>query len=171
MGTEEYIPLASHFQIPIVVTGFEPVDILSGILKCIEMLENNRTGVENAYSRSVRPEGNRAAQELLREVFVRSDRKWRGIGTIPGSGLELADGYREFDSMAKFKLQPAQSESAGPCIAGEILTGRRKPSECPAFGTLCKPESPLGAPMVSTEGACSAYYRYSRKTMGESKKV
>ena len=167
MGTREYIPLASHFQIPIVVTGFEPVDILLGIQKCIDMLEHKRTGVENAYSRSVRPEGNQAAQELLREVFDRADRTWRGIGTIPGSGLELAAAYREFNAIEKLKLHPEKSEQAGPCIAGEILTGRRKPSECQAFGIRCKPESPLGAPMVSNEGACSAYYRYSRKKGGE----
>jgi hydrogenase expression/formation protein HypD len=148
-----------------VVTGFEPVDILLGIQQCILMLEQKRSGVENAYSRSVKPEGNRAAQELLREVFVRADRKWRGIGSIPGSGLSLADAYRKFDAIEKFELHPGETEDAESCIAGEILTGRLKPSDCPAFGTLCKPENPLGAPMVSTEGACSAYYRYSRNKM------
>jgi hydrogenase expression/formation protein HypD len=165
MGTQEYIPLATHHKIPIVVTGFEPVDILLGIQQCILMLEQKRSGVENAYSRSVKPEGNRAAQELLREVFVRADRKWRGIGSIPGSGLSLADAYRKFDAIEKFELHPGETEDAESCIAGEILTGRLKPSDCPAFGTLCKPENPLGAPMVSTEGACSAYYRYSRNKM------
>jgi hydrogenase expression/formation protein HypD len=168
MGTGEYIPLSSQYKIPIVITGFEPVDILLGIHKCIEMLEQGRPGVENAYSRSVKPEGNRAARELLQEIFVRADRKWRGIGTIPGSGLRLAEAYRKFDAQERFKLHFEETEEAKPCIAGEILTGRKKPSECSAFGTLCKPENPLGAPMVSTEGACSAYYRYSSINMAES---
>jgi hydrogenase expression/formation protein HypD len=162
MGTTQYIPLASHFKIPIVVTGFEPVDILLGIRMCIDMLEQNRPGVANAYSRSVKPEGNPAAQELLQEIFVPTDRKWRGIGTIPGSGLEFADAYREFDAMEKHELYPNDTKEDLACIAGEILTGRKKPSECAAFGNRCKPENPLGAPMVSTEGACAAYYRYGR---------
>ena len=164
MGTQEYIPLASKYKIPIVVTGFEPVDILLGIHKCIIMLEQKRSGVENAYARSVRPEGNPAAQELLREVFVRVDRKWRGIGAIPGSGLGLSDAYLKYDATLKFKLQSVGTEEPELCMAGEILTGRKKPSQCPAFGTRCKPEKPLGAPMVSTEGACSAYYRYKKQT-------
>lgn len=167
MGTHEYIPLASQYKIPIVVTGFEPVDILLGIRKCIEMLEQNQPGVENAYARSVRPEGNLAARELLREVFVRVDRRWRGIGAIPGSGLGLADAYLEFDATLRFDIEVTETEEPEICMAGEILTGRKKPSDCPAFGTLCKPEKPLGAPMVSTEGACSAYYRYSRRSMAE----
>lgn len=168
MGTEEYIPLSSQYRIPIVITGFEPVDILLGIHKCVEMLEQGRPGVENAYSRSVKPEGNRAARELLQEIFVPADRKWRGIGTIPGSGLRLADAYRKFDALDRFNLHVEETEEAKTCIAGEILTGRKKPSDCSAFGTLCKPENPLGAPMVSTEGACSAYYRYSSTKMAES---
>lgn len=167
MGTREYIPLAINYKIPIVVTGFEPVDILLGIRACIDMLEKEGPGVENAYSRSVKPEGNRAAQDLLQEVFVRADRNWRGIGTIPGSGLELADAYRQFDAREKFELHIDTAGQAGPCIAGEILTGRLKPSDCPAFGKQCKPENPLGAPMVSNEGACSAYYRYNKSKMLE----
>ena len=168
MGTHEYIPLASQFKIPIVITGFEPVDILQGIFLCIEMLEQNRPGVEIAYSRSVRPDGNKAARELLKEVFAPADRKWRGIGIIPGSGLDLVEAYREYDAMAKFGLHLEEKEEAKHCIAGEILTGRLKPSDCTAFGTECKPENPLGAPMVSSEGACSAYYRYSRAKIAKS---
>ncbi|MEA3461723.1 MAG: hydrogenase formation protein HypD [Bacteroidota bacterium] len=165
MGTREYIPLASQYKLPIVVTGFEPVDILLGIQVCIDMLEKKRTGVENAYLRSVKPEGNPAARELLQEVFVPVDRKWRGIGTIPGSGLGLTDSYLKFDASLKFDLQDVEAEEANACLAGEVLTGRKKPSDCPAFATRCRPEHPLGAPMVSTEGACSAYYRYNRSSM------
>lgn len=163
MGTREYIPLASEYNIPIVVTGFEPVDILLGIQKCLEMLELNYSGVENAYSRSVRPEGNPPAKELLQEVFVRVHRKWRGIGTIPESGLGLSRAYEQFDAVKKFDLQLIEAEETTNCLAGEILTGRKTPSDCSSFGTLCKPEKPLGAPMVSSEGACSAYYRYKIK--------
>jgi hydrogenase expression/formation protein HypD len=170
MGTREYLPLASKYKIPIVVTGFEPVDILLGIHTCINMLEQKRSGVENAYVRSVKPEGNLAAQALLKEVFVRVDRKWRGIGTIPGSGLGLSETYLRYDAALKFKLQSVETEDAELCMAGEILRGRKKPSDCPAFGVLCKPESPLGAPMVSSEGACSAYYRYNRNSILETKK-
>ncbi len=170
MGTREYLPLASKYKIPIVVTGFEPVDILLGIHTCINMLEQKRSGVENAYVRSVKPEGNLAAQALLKEVFVRVDRKWRGIGTIPGSGLGLSETYMKYDAALKFKLKYVEKEDTELCMAGEILTGRKKPSDCPAFGVLCKPENPLGAPMVSTEGACSAYYRYSRNSILETKK-
>ena len=128
------------------------------------MLEQGRSGVENAYPRSVKPEGNRAAKELLQEVFVPADRKWRGIGIIPGSGLELSEAYRQFDAMEKFRLELKDTEETKLCIAGEVLTGRKKPSECMAFGKQCKPENPLGAPMVSSEGACSAYYRYKSGT-------
>jgi hydrogenase expression/formation protein HypD len=163
MGTHEYIPLASQYNMPIVVTGFEPVDILLGIHLCINMLEQKRAGVENAYPRSVRPEGNPAARELLQEVFERVDRRWRGIGILPGSGLGLSEDYLKFDAAMKFDLQAVESEETDLCMAGEILTGRKKPSDCPAFGSQCKPENPLGAPMVSTEGACSAYYRYKKR--------
>ena len=160
MGTHEYIPLSEKFKIPIVVTGFEPVDILLGIQKVINMLENDSYGVENAYPRSVKSEGNIAAQDLLHEVFVSCDRKWRGIGTIPESGFRLADNYIHFDAGVRFKLHHIVAEESQRCISGKILTGQRKPSDCPAFGEECRPEKPLGAPMVSSEGACSAYYRY-----------
>ncbi len=167
MGTGEYLPLASKYKIPIAVTGFEPVDILLGIHSCIKMLEQKQPGVENAYVRSVKPEGNLVAQALLKEVYVRVDRKWRGIGTIPGSGLGLSETYLKYDAALKFKLQAVETEDTELCMAGEILRGRKKPSDCPAFGVLCKPESPLGAPMVSNEGACSAYYRYNRNSILE----
>lgn len=167
MGTLEYVPLATQYKIPIVVTGFEPVDILLGIHKCIDMLERGLSGVENAYARYVSPEGNQAAQKLLREVFVRVDRRWRGIGAISESGLGLADAYLKYDAASKFDLQLVETVETEQCMAGEILTGRRKPSDCTAFGSLCKPENPLGAPMVSTEGACSAYYRYNKTKLAE----
>jgi hydrogenase expression/formation protein HypD len=162
MGYHEYIPISEKYKIPIVVTGFEPVDILLGIKTTVQMLEQNKYGVENAYSRSVKPEGNEAAQDLLREVFVQTDRKWRGIGTIPNSGLALADSFQRFDAGLRFGLHHIEAEESAICMAGQILTGKKKPSDCPAFGTGCKPEKPLGAPMVSSEGACSAYYRYKR---------
>jgi len=163
MGTHEYVPLSERYKIPIVVTGFEPVDILLGIQKTINMLENDRHGVENAYPRSVRPEGNIAAQNLLHEVFVTCDRKWRGIGAIPKSGFRLADDYIRFDSGERFKLHHIVAEESERCISGLILTGQKRPSDCPAFEAECRPEKPLGAPMVSSEGACSAYYRYKTK--------
>ena len=162
MGYYEYIPISEKYRIPIVVTGFEPVDILLGIQKTVHMLEQNRFGVENAYARSVKKGGNIAAQELLGEVFVSTDRKWRGIGTIPNSGFTLTEKYKRFDAENRFNLSHIGSEESVICIAGEILTGQKKPSECPAFGTGCIPEKPLGAPMVSSEGACSAYFRYNR---------
>ena len=165
MGTHEYIPLSERYKIPIVVTGFEPVDILLGIQKTINMLENDRYGVENAYPRSVKPEGNIAAQGLLQEVFVSCDRKWRGIGTIPKSGFMLADDFTRFDAGNRFKLHHIVAEESEICISGMILTGQKRPSDCPAFGVECSPEKPLGAPMVSSEGACSAYYRYHLRTI------
>jgi len=162
MGTAEYISLAESYQIPIVVTGFEPVDILLGIQKCIILLEQNHPGVENAYPRSVKPEGNPAAKKILKEVFTPVDRRWRGIGTIPQSGLKLTAAYQKFDASARFRLQHTTAEEPELCLAGEILTGRKKPPDCPAFGNQCKPDNPLGAPMVSSEGACAAYYRYQK---------
>jgi hydrogenase expression/formation protein HypD len=162
MGTREYIPLSERYQIPIVVTGFEPVDILLGIQKTVKMLEQKRYGVENAYPRSVKPEGNLAAQKLLDEVFAPVDRTWRGIGNIPLSGWGLSERYGAFDASDRFETGKTAAKESDLCMAGKILTGQSKPSECPAFGTSCTPEKPLGAPMVSSEGACSAYYRYHR---------
>jgi len=171
MGTHEYIPIAEKYRVPIVVTGFEPVDILLGIYRTLQMLEQHRYGVENAYARSVKAGGNRAAQKILGEVFEPTDRNWRGIGTIPISGFRLADGYRKFDAVLRFTLQYMESEESGSCIAGEILTGQKKPSDCTSFGSSCTPEKPLGAPMVSSEGACAAYYRYSGAAIPNQKKL
>jgi len=164
MGTHEYVPLSEQFNIPIVITGFEPVDILLGLHKAVQMLEQHRHGVENAYPRSVKPEGNVPAQELLNEVFIPVDRTWRGIGTIPDSGLGLSAKFKQFDASERFETRHVDSRESDVCLAGMILTGQIKPSECPAFGIACTPEKPLGALMVSSEGACSAYYRYNRVT-------
>lgn len=161
MGYHEYLPIAEEFRIPITVTGFEPVDILYGIQKTVDMLESGKYGVENAYPRSVKKEGNQAAQALLHEMFEPFDMKWRGIGVIPESGFKLRQAYSSFDAGLRFDLAEIRAEENKTCIAGDILTGNKKPDECAAFGTLCKPENPLGAPMVSSEGACAAYYRYS----------
>jgi hydrogenase expression/formation protein HypD len=160
MGTAEYIPLAARYKVPIVVTGFEPVDIMQGILMCVTQLEEGRAVVENQYARSVRPEGNPAAMALMREVFTVVPRKWRGIGEIPKSGLGLSPAYEAFDAEKRFEVGGLRPEEPGECIAGLILQGLKKPGECPAFGTRCTPENPLGATMVSSEGACAAYYRY-----------
>lgn len=161
MGYWEYEPIAEKYKKPIVVTGFEPVDLLLGVKSCVEMLESGRYGVDNAYSRSVRREGNKPAQELMKEIFEVCDREWRGIGMIPNSGLKLRYEYVDYDAEVKFaKLVSRFSGGESVCIAGEVLQGKRKPSECSAFGKECTPENPLGAPMVSNEGACSAYYQY-----------
>jgi hydrogenase expression/formation protein HypD len=163
MGFEEYEPIARRFRVPIVVTGFEPLDLLEGIHLCVRQLEEGRAEVENQYSRSVRREGNRLAQELIREVFEVVPRKWRGVGEIPQSGLGLADAYKTFDAERKFGVADRCVEEPAECIAGEILQGMKKPHECPVFGTRCTPEHPFGATMVSSEGACAAYYRYRRQ--------
>lgn len=160
MGTGEYLPIAEKYRVPIVVTGFEPVDILLGIRETVRMLEQGRHGVVNAYSRAVRSEGNPAAKQLLGEVFEEADCRWRGIGWIPSGGLTLTETYRAFDAMNRFGLQPDHTDETGVCMAGEILTGRKLPTDCPAFSVRCSPDKPLGAPMVSSEGACAAYFRY-----------
>jgi len=165
MGTHEYTPIAEKYRVPIAVTGFEPLDILMGIDATVKMLEQGRYGIVNAYTRSVREEGNLAAQQLLREVFEPTDREWRGIGTIPSSGFRLTGGYEAFDALSRFDLDVGPTKAVGSCIAGEILTGRKTPADCPEFGIRCNPEKPLGAPMVSTEGACAAYHRYNRTTV------
>lgn len=161
-GYEDYEPLAREFGVPVVVTGFEPVDLLQGILMCVQQLEQGRAVVENQYSRAVRREGNLAAKALVREMFEPLDRKWRGIGVIPLSGLALRRAWQEFDAERRFALPPAEVEEPAACISGLVLQGAKKPTECPEFGRGCTPERPLGAPMVSSEGACAAYYRYSR---------
>lgn len=162
MGIEEYYPLAERFRVPIVVTGFEPLDILWGIEQCVEQLQSSRAEVRIQYSRAVQPRGNTTAQEQMRRVFRVVDRAWRGIGVIPRSGLALREEFATYDAEQRFDV-PATGPGESPeCIAGEVLQGRKRPTECPAFGRLCTPENPLGAPMVSSEGACAAYYRYRR---------
>jgi hydrogenase expression/formation protein HypD len=160
MGYEEYEPIAERYSVPIVVTGFEPLDLLQGILMCITQLEGGRTEVENQYSRSVRRDGNEPARELIRKVFRVVHRKWRGLGEIPESGLGLQAEYAGFDAETRFGVADRTTEEPSECISGLILQGVKKPPECPAFGTTCKPEHPLGATMVSSEGACAAYYLY-----------
>lgn len=162
MGYEEYIPLAGKYHVPIVVTGFEPVDILQGISMTVAQLEGKRAEVENQYTRSVKREGNIPAKKLLAEVFEVCNRKWRGIGEIPASGYRLSDAYAAFDAEKVFDVGHVVTQESPLCIAGTVLQGLKKPHECPAFETECTPEHPLGAPMVSSEGACAAYYHYGR---------
>ncbi len=162
MGWDEYEPIAMKYRVPIVPTGFEPVDILQGILKTIELLESGEPGVENQYLRVVREEGNPVARAVVDEVYEICDRPWRGIGVIPGSGLKIRDKYAAFDAEKKFDVTDLNPTEPEICIAGEILQGLRKPPECPAFGKQCTPMTPLGATMVSSEGACAAYHRYQR---------
>ncbi len=163
MGYWEYPPLAEEFKVPIVVTGFEPVDLVEGILLAVRQLEANRHEVENAYGRAVTMEGNKPAQDLINKVFVECDRKWRGIGTIPLSGWRLRDEYAEFDAEKRFAVENINTRESPLCISGLVLQGRKKPNECPAFGKECTPEHPLGATMVSSEGACAAYYLYRKQ--------
>ena len=163
MGWAEYEPIAQKYGVPIVVTGFEPLDILHGLVMCVRQLEQGRAQVENQYSRVVCREGNRVAQELIRSVFQFVPRNWRGIGEIPDSGLGLRDPYAVFDAEKRFGPAQRRSADSAECMSGLVLQGRIKPSECPAFGSRCTPEHPLGATMVSSEGACAAYYKY-RKT-------
>jgi hydrogenase expression/formation protein HypD len=163
MGTGEYPPLAARYQVPIVITGFEPLDLLQGILMCVGQLEQGQAVVENQYARSVRAAGNESARRLLAEVFTTTSRKWRGMGEIPRSGLALAADYRRFDATLRFDLSGIETTEPEDCLSGQILQGLIRPPECPAFGVRCTPESPLGAPMVSNEGACAAYYRYGRE--------
>ena len=165
MGTEEYPPLAAKFEVPIVVTGFEPLDILEGIRRTVGQLERGEHTVENAYGRVVLPEGNAAARALLEDVFQVTDRGWRGIGVIPDSGWRLADKYREFDAEYRFEVSDIDTEESTVCRSGEVLQGLIKPHECAAFGKECTPRNPLGATMVSSEGACAAYYLYRRLTV------
>lgn len=163
MGFEEYIPLSKKYKVPIVVTGFEPVDLLEGIYLCVKQLEEGRAEVENQYARSVLREGNKKALDLIAEVFENVDRLWRGIGKIEKSGFALNKKYRALDAEVRFDIRERPKTSADErCVSGLIMQGLKKPNECPHFGVECTPESPLGATMVSNEGACSAYYRYRR---------
>jgi hydrogenase expression/formation protein HypD len=163
MGYWEYPSIAEEFKVPIVVTGFEPVDLIQGILMAVKQLEANRHDVENAYGRVVTFDGNRPAQDLINQVFVECDRKWRGIGVIPGSGWRLRDEFAEFDAERRFDVGAINTKESPLCISGLVLQGRKKPYECSAFGKECTPEHPLGATMVSSEGACAAYYRYRKQ--------
>jgi len=162
MGYEAYSPIAQKYGVPIVVAGFEPLDILQGVYMVVKQLEEGRAEVENQYTRSVRPGGNALAQDLMREVFNVVNRKWRGVGEIAWSGLRLAEPFARFDAERRFDVLAVTAEEDSECIGGLILQGAKTPHECPVFGTRCTPDSPLGAPMVSTEGACAAYYRYRR---------
>jgi hydrogenase expression/formation protein HypD len=164
MGYWEYPPLAEEFKAPIVVTGFEPVDLVRGILMAARQLEAGQHVVENGYGRVVTLEGNKPAQALIDKVFVTCDRKWRGIGTIPMSGWRLRDEFAEWDAEKRFDVGAIDTRESPICISGLVLQGRKKPNECPAFGKECTPEHPLGATMVSSEGACAAYYRYRQQS-------
>jgi hydrogenase expression/formation protein HypD len=167
MGYEEYPPLAAKYRVPIVVTGFEPLDVLQGILMCVQQLETGRAEVENQYTRAVRKSGNQPAQELVRKIFRIVPRKWRGVGEIPASGLGLNSAYAAFDAELKFGLADRHVDEPADCLSGQVLQGHIKPQQCPAFGAKCTPEHPLGATMVSGEGACAAYYRYRRHSAAE----
>jgi hydrogenase expression/formation protein HypD len=162
MGYTEYEPLARKYRVPIVVTGFEPLDILQGIYMCVRQLEEGRFEVENQYARAVRRQGNVPAQQIVSEVFRVVPRKWRGVGEIPESGLGLAERYRRFDAEERFGVAGQSMEEPSECRSGRIMQGLMKPDACPEFGVRCTPERPLGATMVSSEGACAAYYRYRR---------
>ncbi len=165
MGTEEYPPLAERYEVPIVVTGFEPLDILEGIRRTVLQLERGEHELENAYARVVPPEGNKAARALLEDVFQVTDRGWRGIGVIPDSGWRLSEKYRDFDAEFRFEVSDINTEESSICRSGEVLQGLIKPHECAAFGKECTPRNPLGATMVSSEGACAAYYLYRRLSL------
>jgi hydrogenase expression/formation protein HypD len=162
MGTSQYGPLVDEYQIPIVVTGFEALDLLEGVRQAVEMLENGEAKLTNAYPRAVAPQGNPAAQAVLSDVFEVCDRQWRGIGMIPQSGWRLSERYRDFDAELRFDVGAINVAESEDCHSGEVLQGLIKPNECPAFGTLCTPRTPLGATMVSAEGACAAYYQFRR---------
>ncbi|MEM8998071.1 MAG: hydrogenase formation protein HypD, partial [Acidobacteriota bacterium] len=162
MGTWQYPPLVEKHGIPIVVTGFEPLDLLEGIRKAVELLESGRPALENAYERVVEESGNRQAQDVLDQVFEVTDRPWRGIGDIPRSGWKLSAAYRDFDAEQRFDVAEIRACESPLCRSGEVLQGTIKPHECGAFGKACTPQKPLGATMVSSEGACAAYHHYGR---------
>lgn len=162
MGYHEYPPLAEQFKTPMVVTGFEPLDIVQGILETVRLLEAGKVEVVNAYPRTVNFEGNKPAQKIIQTVFTDVDRKWRGIGTIPMSGWNMRSEFESFNAEKRFQVETITSDESPLCIAGQILQGLKKPHDCYAFGKECAPEHPLGATMVSSEGACAAYYRYGR---------
>jgi len=160
VGYDDYEPLAQKYHVPFVVTGFEPLDIVQGVYMCVKQLEEGREEVENQYTRAVQRNGNQHAIQLVRAVFEVTPRKWRGIGEIPYSGLGLRAAYCDFDAETRFDVDKIQTQESPDCLSGQILQGQLKPNQCPAFGSRCTPEHPLGATMVSSEGACAAYYRY-----------
>jgi hydrogenase expression/formation protein HypD len=162
MGYWQYPALAERYRVPVVITGFEPLDVLEGIRRAVIQLEAGAHEVENAYGRVVNFEGNKPAQEMLARVFEVTDRMWRGIGMIPKSGWRLSKEYRDYDAEYKFEVGGIVTKESPLCRSGEVLQGAIKPTECPAFGTVCTPRSPLGATMVSSEGACAAYFNYGR---------
>jgi len=162
MGYEEYEPIASLYRVPVVITGFEPVDMLEGVLMAVRQLEAGTARVENQYARAVRREGNPQSRALIEDVFEICDRKWRGVGLIPKSGYRLRYAYRDHDAERLFEVDDIKTRESDECISGQVLRGMKKPHECPAFGTRCTPQTPLGATMVSSEGACAAYYAYGR---------
>jgi hydrogenase expression/formation protein HypD len=162
MGYREYEPIAAHYRVPIVITGFEPIDILDGVLHTVRLLEAGEARVENQYSRVVSRMGNAAARRLIWSVFDVCDRKWRGVGAIPKSGLRLRYEFRDYDAEHRFDVGAMETLEPAVCMSGQILRGLKKPHDCPAFGSACTPERPLGATMVSAEGACAAYYTYGR---------
>lgn len=161
-GYQSYENLSTQYSVPVVVTGFEPIDLLSGILECVSQLEDGASRVENRYARSVRPDGNRRAQQLVEEVYEVCDFPWRGMGDLPQGGLRLRAEWRQFDANLRFESRQIPVSESDVCQSGRVLSGQIKPPECPAFGRECTPDHPLGAPMVSSEGACAAYYRYRR---------
>jgi hydrogenase expression/formation protein HypD len=162
MGLSEYEPIARHYQVPIVVTGFEPLDLLEGVLRTVKQLEAGKAEVENQYARAVRADGNAASRRLIEDVFEVCDRKWRGVGLIPKSGYRLRYEYRDFDAERLFEVADIETHESSLCISGQVLKGLKKPHDCPAFGRECTPQTPLGATMVSAEGACAAYHAYGR---------
>jgi hydrogenase expression/formation protein HypD len=162
MGYTEYEPIARRYRVPIVITGFEPIDMLEGVLRTVKQLEAGQAIVENQYSRAVRREGNRDAKKLIEDVFEVCDRKWRGVGLIPKSGFKLRYEYRDHDAERLFEVDDIVTQESTLCISGQVLKGLKKPRECPAFGKECTPQTPLGATMVSAEGACAAYHAYGR---------
>jgi hydrogenase expression/formation protein HypD len=162
MGCTEYEPIARRYRVPIVITGFEPLDLLEGILRTVQQLEAGRAEVENPYGRAVRQEGNPQSRKLINEVFEVCDRKWRGVGLIPKSGYKLRFEYRDHDAGRLFEVDDIETQESSACISGQVLKGLKKPHDCPVFGKECTPRTPLGATMVSAEGACAAYYAYGR---------
>ena len=171
MGYEEYLAIAERYRVPIVVTGFEPVDLLEGILMTVRQLESGRHAVENQFARSVRRTGNRDAQRIIAEVYEVCDRPWRGLGVLPRSGLRLTAAFRDFDTERRFSVESVTAVEPSECRSAEVLRGLIRPDECAAFGTLCTPDHLLGAPMVSSEGACAAYWKYGRSSSYNAERV